>query len=69
MRHADPLTVVLEGPERAGMTAPEDPRARFRALPDPVHPEDTVESLDTSTFPETDESEDRARMLREAGGA
>ncbi|WP_197028861.1 hypothetical protein [Blastococcus sp. URHD0036] len=51
------------------MTAPEDPRARFRALPDPVPLTDTVESLDTSTLPETDESEDRARMLREAGGA
>ncbi|MGY1740011.1 MULTISPECIES: hypothetical protein [unclassified Blastococcus] len=51
------------------MTDPEDPRARFRTLPEPVSPEDTVESLDTSTLPESDESEDRARMLREAGGA
>jgi hypothetical protein len=50
------------------VTAPEDPRAQFRSLPYPVPLEDTVESLDTSTLPESDESEDRARMLREAGG-
>ncbi len=50
------------------MTAPEDPRARFRALPDPVAPEDTVESLDTATLPLPDEGQEREQMLRHVGG-
>jgi hypothetical protein len=50
------------------MTAPGDPRDRFRVLPDPVSLDETVESLDTSTLPLPDEGQDRDRMLREAGG-
>ena len=49
------------------MTTPEDARDRFRALPEPVAPEDTVESLDTSTLPLPDDGQDRDRMLRDAG--
>ncbi|PRY42109.1 hypothetical protein LY71_11857 [Geodermatophilus tzadiensis] len=52
------------------MTAPEDPRARFRSLPQPVDPEDTVETVDTSaTRPAATESDERDRLLRDAGGA
>jgi hypothetical protein len=44
-------------------------RERFRALPEPVRPEDTLESVDVTAVPSlSDEHEDRARMLREAGG-
>lgn len=44
-------------------------RERFRALPEPVLPEGTVETVDVRTVrPLSDEHEDRARMLREAGG-
>ena len=50
------------------MTAPEDPRARFRSLPEPVALEDTVESLDVTSLPTPDEGQDRDRMLRDAGG-
>jgi hypothetical protein len=50
------------------MTAPEDPRARFRTMPAPVRPEDTIESLDTSTLPDSDDDGlERDRMLRNAG--
>ncbi len=46
-----------------------DERERFRALPEPVLPEDTVETVDVrSTPPLSDEHEEWARMLREAGG-
>lgn len=46
----------------------DDGRARFRALPEPVQPEDMVETVDAgSSPPSEDESEERARMLREAG--
>ncbi len=51
------------------MTAPEDPRARYRTLPDPVRPDDAVETVDAEparqVLPESDE---RDRFLREAGG-
>ncbi|SEO58719.1 hypothetical protein [Trujillonella endophytica] len=50
------------------MTAPEDARTRFRSLPEPVRPEDTVESLDTSTLPVPDEGDDRDQLLRHVGG-
>ena len=50
------------------MTAPEGARDRFRSLPEPVAPEDTVESLDTSTLPLPDEGQERDQMLRAAGG-
>jgi hypothetical protein len=46
-----------------------DDRERFRHLPEPVLPEDTVETVDVAErHPLSDEHEDRARMLREAGG-
>lgn len=51
------------------MTAPEDPRARYRALPDPVRPEDAVETVDvTAPRPDTTESDERDTLLRQAGG-
>jgi hypothetical protein len=43
-------------------------RERFRRLPPPVRAEDTVETVDTSSLPLPDGSEDRDRFLREAGG-
>jgi hypothetical protein len=47
-----------------------DDRERFRVLPEPVLLEDTVETVDVATSPPlSDEHEDRARMLRLAGGA
>jgi hypothetical protein len=48
----------------------EQGRERFRVLPEPVRPDEWVAEVDTSTTPplETD-SEERARFLREAGGA
>jgi hypothetical protein len=46
-----------------------DDRARFRSLPERVLPEDTVETVEAgSAHPVEDESEERARMLRLAGG-
>ena len=42
-------------------------RERFRALPERVRPEDTVESVD-AVSPLSDEHEERARLLRDAGG-
>ncbi len=51
------------------MTAPEDPRDRFRTLPEPVRPDDAVETVDATTArPVETESDERARFLREAGG-
>ena len=47
----------------------EDGHERFRHLPEPVRPEDTVETVDVgSPPPAEDEAEERARMLRLAGG-
>jgi hypothetical protein len=47
----------------------DEARSRFRALPEPVLPEDTVETVDAGSLrPSEDESEERARMLRLAGG-
>ena len=43
-------------------------RERFRHLPEPVRPEDTVETVDTAAHRLAQESEDRDRLLREAGG-
>ena len=52
------------------MTDPDDPRARFRSLPEPVDPDDTVETVDaTVVHPAATGSDERDRMLREAGGA
>ena len=43
--------------------------SRFRHLPDPVRPEDLVETVDVSERHETDtESQERERLLRQAGG-
>jgi hypothetical protein len=42
---------------------------RFRTLPEPVRPEDLVESVDVSSRPARDEeTEERERFLRSAGG-
>jgi len=44
-------------------------RERFHALPEPVLPDDWVETVDVRTVhPAITEQEERARMLREAGG-
>jgi hypothetical protein len=50
--------------------APEDRRReRFRTLPEPVLPADWVETVDTGTpAPLDTEQDERARLLREAGG-
>jgi hypothetical protein len=44
-------------------------REKYRRLPERVRPEDVVETVDTSSLPVPDGSEDRDRLLREAGGA
>ncbi|MGX5657954.1 hypothetical protein ACWKWC_24495 [Geodermatophilus nigrescens] len=49
-------------------TPPEDPRERFRTLPEPVRSEDTVTSLDTDARPLLDDGDARDALLREAGG-
>ncbi|HJX43931.1 MAG TPA: hypothetical protein VJ352_09675 [Geodermatophilus sp.] len=47
----------------------EDPRERFRTLPEPVRPEDAVETVDaTATRPDTTGSDERDTLLRQAGG-
>jgi len=44
-------------------------RRRFRRLPEPVRPEDLVETVDTAERPVRDaETEERERFLRSAGG-
>ena len=43
-------------------------RQQFRRLPERVRPEDVVETVDTESLPVPDGSEDRDRLLREAGG-
>jgi hypothetical protein len=43
-------------------------RERFRSLPEPVRPEDVVESVDVSTQRPAEEREAEERFLREAGG-
>jgi hypothetical protein len=61
--------LVRHGPARhaAAMTAPDD-REAYRRLPDPVRPEDVVETVDTSPAPARDASDEREVFLREAGG-
>ncbi|MBB3082589.1 hypothetical protein [Geodermatophilus sabuli] len=49
------------------MTVPGE-RERFHRLPDPVRPEDAVETVDTSPVPAPDASDEREVFLREAGG-
>ena len=52
------------------MTETDDPRARFRALPEPVDPDDAVETVDAGAVrPIATASDERDRLLREAGGA
>jgi hypothetical protein len=42
---------------------------RFRHLPEQVRPEDFVETVDTGQLPPRDEeTEERERLLRQAGG-
>jgi hypothetical protein len=42
---------------------------RFRQLPEPVRPEDLVETVDVRQQPELEtESQERDRLLRNAGG-
>ncbi|MGY1732899.1 hypothetical protein ACI798_15375 [Geodermatophilus sp. SYSU D01045] len=50
------------------MTAPEDPRERFRTLPEPVDPQDAVEEVDTAARPLRDDGDERDALLRQAGG-
>jgi hypothetical protein len=50
------------------MTQPEEP-SRYRHLPESVRPEDAVETVDVSgPRPVENEDDERARMLRSAGG-
>jgi hypothetical protein len=49
------------------MTAADD-RDRFRRLPEPVLPEDTVETVDAESRLLPDEGQERDRLLRDAGG-
>jgi hypothetical protein len=50
------------------MSQPSDEN-RFRHLPDPVRPEDLVETVDVSEHHESDtETQERERLLRQAGG-
>ena len=50
------------------MTSGKDDRERFRHLPTPVRPKDTVESVDTTAHPLPDTDEERDRFLRQAAG-
>ncbi|MGY1813662.1 hypothetical protein [Blastococcus sp. SYSU D00820] len=50
------------------MTAPEDPRDRFRELPEPVRLDQTVEEVDVSPRDLRDDGDDRDALLRQAGG-
>jgi hypothetical protein len=57
---------ALDHPER--MTQPVEEN-RFRHLPEPVRPEDLVETIDAEQRPVRDgETEERKRFLRQAGG-
>ncbi len=50
------------------MTRPPEEN-RFQHLPEPVRPEDYVETVDTGQVPPRDEeTEERERLLRQAGG-
>jgi hypothetical protein len=49
------------------MTDPDD-RTDYHRLPDPVRPEDLVETVDSSPVPAPDASDEREVFLREAGG-
>jgi hypothetical protein len=64
---APSLARAQGGADPAAMSEQPD-RERFRRLPERVMPEDVVESVDTESLPVPDGSEDRDRLLREAGG-
>jgi hypothetical protein len=50
------------------VTQPEEP-SRYRHLPEPVRPEDAVETVDVSEHHEIEtDSDERLRLLRQAGG-
>jgi hypothetical protein len=50
------------------VTQPEE-TARYRSLPEPVRPEELVETVDVSERHEVEsEADERARFLRSAGG-
>jgi hypothetical protein len=61
--------ILAVAPTRAdpAVMAPRDDPERFRHLPEPVRPEDAVETVDTASLPVPDGGEDRDRLLREAG--
>jgi hypothetical protein len=49
---------------------PQDANSRFRSLPEPVRPEDMVESVDVSQVPTSDEeTQARERFIRYGVGA
>ena len=53
--------------DAAGMTR-EDDRERFRQLPEPIRPEEMVETIDIAERSLQTDGDDRDRLLREAGG-
>jgi len=61
--------ILAVAPTRAdpAVMDPRDDPERFRHLPEPVRPEDAVETVDTASLPVPDGGEDRDRLLREAG--
>ena len=66
---SDPLLSPYPPGDDAGSVTDRQDRERFHHLPEPVLPQDTVETVDVrAVHPSSDEHEDRARMLREAGG-
>ena len=44
-----------------------DPRAQYRELPEPVLPDEAVETVDTRRVPERDQRADEERFLHNAG--
>ena len=72
--HRPPLTLCRAlvpgdaGDDTGRMAQPAE-RNRFRHLPESVRPEDVVETVDTTQTPPRDEdTEERDRLLRHAGG-
>ncbi|WP_174278022.1 hypothetical protein [Goekera deserti] len=47
----------------------DDPRTRYRNLPEPVRPADVVESVDTRRLPDGDPADARERVLLGPGAA
>ena len=46
----------------------DDERERFRQLPEPIRPEEMVETIDIAERSLQTDGDDRDRLLREAGG-